>query len=149
MKKIVIIISVVIVVVAAGVGGYLLNKPTPKAVTTANTATDTSVQVATCKSGTSQTVANAGYLVGTDITAGSYKVVSQPTSAGWTNVDVYGSKDDYTKSQDPNNKQAVIDNSFTVDNQLDTASTAAPSYTKLTDGQYMVIGADPATFTCQ
>ena len=112
-------------------------------------AASSSYKLGSCKSGASQTIANANYLVGTDIAPGSYKIVSQAADIGWTNIDVYRSKSDYDKSQDPNNKQNVADNSFQATNSADSATNPAPTYTKLSDGQYMVIAADPATFTCE
>lgn len=117
---------------------------------TDNTPVASAYKLTACTSGATQTIANASYLVGTDIAPGSYKIVSQPGDAGQTSFDIYNSKSDYDKSQDPNNKQNVTDNFFYVTNSAnDMGETAAPTYTKLSDGQYMVIADDPATFTCE
>jgi hypothetical protein len=118
--------------------------------TTDNTAVASAYKLTACKSGATQTIANASYLVGTDIAPGSYKIVSQPASDGWTLFDIYNSKSDYDKTQDPNNKQQITSNSFQAYNSAnDMSVTAAPTYTKLNDGQYMVISYDPATLTCE
>lgn len=148
MKKLLIVIGVIVLVAAAGVGGYLLNNKKPQAAPIANATA--SSQVATCKAGASQTLGNAAYVVGTDITPGNYKVTSQAAGRGWTDVGVYDSKSDYAKAEDPNNQQHINNNSFQTYNQSNTLDeAAAPTYTKLSDGQYMVVSSDPAVFTCQ
>jgi hypothetical protein len=152
-----------IIIIGLAAGGVLLatakHSPTTKQQTTSqvssqsvtdNTPVASAYKLTACTSGATQTIANASYLVGTDIAPGSYKIVSQPAAAGWTSFDIYNSKSDYDKSQDPNNKQQITDNSFQAYNSAnDMSVTAAPTYTKLSDGQYMVLSEDPATFTCE
>jgi hypothetical protein len=85
---------------------------------------------------------NASYLVGNDIAPGSYKVVSQTGETGWTNINIYNSKADYDKQGDPTNEQGNPNISLSPQNGDATV-------TKLDDGQFMVIDADTATFTCE
>jgi hypothetical protein len=156
--KVLLAVVAVILLIGAGVGVALLvtsknktNKPVEAQVSNqsnnSSTTSSSQYKLAACKSGTAQTIANANYAVGGDIAPGSYKVVSQPAGIGWTNIDVYNNQSDYQKAQNPNS--AVTDNSFQATNSDDSAETPAPTYTKLNDGQYMVIGADPAIFTCE
>lgn len=102
----------------------------------------TAYTLGACKSGATQTIDNASYVVGTDIAPGSYKVVSQTGDIGWTNINVYNSKSEWVKQDSPSVEQGKADQSFEPNNGTTT-------YTKLSDGQFMQIDGDPATFTCQ
>jgi len=147
-------VALVIVIVLTA-GGVLLatakHSPTTKQQTTSqvssqsasNTTTaDSAYKLGACTSGATQTIGNAAYLVGTDIAPGSYKVVSQTGDTGWTNINIYTSKADYDKQGDPTNEQGNPNISLAPQNGTTTV-------TKLSDGQYMVLDADPATFTCE
>jgi cytoskeletal protein RodZ len=109
---------------------------------TISTPPDTSqYKLASCKSGTTQTLGNAGYVVGTDLAPGKYTVRDALQSAdngtGWTNVDVYAKQSDY-KGQNDGNAADYIQ-----PNVGETASTL------LKDGEYVNVWADDAVFTCQ
>ena len=110
--------------------------------TTANSTASSAYKLGACTSGTTQTIGNASYLVGNDISPGSYKVVSQTGDTGWTNINIYSSKANYDKQGDPTNEQGNPSVSLAPQNGTTTV-------TKLNDGQFMVIDADPATFTCE
>jgi DNA gyrase inhibitor GyrI len=114
--------------------------------TTAQTATVT-YKLSACKSGATQTVGNASYVVGTDIAPGNYAVkdatyATDSSNASWSNISVYTSKSQYVQMGEPSNEKTTVNQSFET-------SYGDSSYTKLSDGQYMVVDADPATFTCQ
>jgi hypothetical protein len=93
-----------------------------------------------CKSGSTQTLGNAGYVVGTDLAPGKYTVKDALQSAdngtGWTNVDVYAKQADY-KGQNDGNAADYI--------QPNVGQTAS---TMLKDGEYVNVWADDAVFTC-
>ena len=151
-RKLVVILVITAVIVIAGLAtGVVLvtsskhssanNKQTITENTTSSTTTTNQYKLSACKSGATQTIGNAAYLVGTDIAPGSYKVVSQTGDTGWSNINVYSSKVDYDKQGDPTNEQGNPAISLAPQNGTTTV-------TKLSDGQYMVLDADPATFTC-
>ena len=105
-------------------------------------AADTSrYKLTACKSGTSQTLGNAGYVVGADVAPGSYTVKdalpSSDTNASWTNVDVYAKQSDYKGHNDGNAQDSI---------QPNAGETA---HTMLKDGEYVSVWADDAVFTCQ
>ncbi len=150
-NTLILIIVVLVIIVGLATGAVLLatskhnsNNKTQAAspATTAPATTTSQYKLAACTSGATQTIANASYLVGTDIAPGSYKVVSQPAGTDWTNINIYSSKADYDKQGDPSNEQGNPAQSLSPQNGVVT-------YTKLIDGQYMVLDADPATFTCE
>jgi hypothetical protein len=97
-------------------------------------------KLGSCKSGTTQTIGNAGYVVGTDLAPGKYTVKDALQSAdngtGWTNVDVYAKQADY-KGQNDGNAADYI--------QPNVGETAS---TMLKDGEYVNVWADDAVFTC-
>ncbi len=108
---------------------------------TTGTAPDTSqYKLAACTSGATQTLGNAGYLVGTDLAPGKYTVkdvlLSADSGTGWTNVDVYAKQSDY-KGQNDGNAADYI--------QPNVGQTAS---TMLKDGEYVNVWADDAVFTC-
>lgn len=109
---------------------------------TTQTAT-TAYKLGTCKSGTTQTVGNGDYLVGTDIAPGSYKVDSQTNDTGYTTITIYSSKSQYDQAINPNSTQ------YGASNQSFMADYGKPTTTKLSDGQYMDVSDDSAVFTCQ
>ncbi len=153
-KSLFITLGVVAVLVIGGLGTAVAllasakhstatKKPVASATTTTTNTADTSqYTLKTCTSGATQTIDNASYVVGTDIAPGSYKIVSQTGDIGWTNVNVYNSKAEWIKQGSPSVEQGVADQSMEPDNGTTT-------YTKLSDGMYMQIDSDPATFTCQ
>jgi hypothetical protein len=98
--------------------------------------------LATCKQGDSKTVGNGRYTVGTDIAQGSYKIESKPAGIDWTNISVYDDFAQYKQMGEPSNEQTSATQSFNVMNNQSNVTT-------LHNGQYMVVDADPATFTCQ
>ena len=151
-RKLVVFASIAVVLIGLGAGGAIslashsktntqaTNKPIKA--TTTSTASASQYKLAACTSAATQTVGNASYLVGTDIAPGNYKVVSQTGDTGWTNINIYSSKANYDKQGDPTNEQGNPSVSLSPQN-------GNPTVTKLSDGQYMVIDADPATFTCE
>ena len=123
--------------------GNQISAQTATAKTAATATPDTShYKLAACTSGATQTIGNTSYVVGTDFAPGSYKVVSQTGDIGWTNINVYNSKDKWVKQGSPSIERGVADQSLEPNNGTIT-------YTKLTDGQYMQIDSDPVAFTCQ
>jgi hypothetical protein len=144
----IILVSMAVVTIAGiAVGVTLLvsakhSSVSKKQVLSTTTASTSQYKLAACTSGATQTIDNASYVVGTDFAAGSYKIVSQTGDIGWTNINVYNSKAEYVKQGSPSIEQGVADQSFEPDNGITT-------YTKLTDGQFMQIDSDPATFTCE
>jgi len=145
-KKILLGVSV-LVLIGVGAGGAALlashSKTTkqPSKVATTNTASASQYKLAACTSGATQTIGNASYLIGIDFAPGNYKVTSNAGDIGWSNVNIYSSKADYDKQGDPSNEQGVAAQSLSPQNGTTTV-------TKLTDGQYMVLDADTATFEC-
>lgn len=117
-------------------------QPVASATTVTNsTSPDTSqYKLAACTSGTTQTLGNAGYVVGTDLAPGKYTVKDALQSAdngtGWTNVDVYAKRADF-KGQNDGNAADYI--------QPNVGQTAS---TMLKDGEYVNVWADDAVFTC-
>lgn len=112
--------------------------------TPAQTATSSN-KLGSCKSGTTLSIGNAGYLVGTDISPGNYAVQDTiPASndnAAFTVIAIYNSKADYDKGYaNPNDDNPT---------QAFQANPGSPTNTKLSDGQYMSVSGDPATYTCQ
>jgi hypothetical protein len=109
-------------------------------VTTDNTAVASAYKLAACKSGATQTVGNAGYVVGTDIAPGNYQVKDAFQSAdagtGWTNVDIYAKQADFKGHNDGNGIDSL---------QPNVGQTA---HTMLKDGEYVSVWADDAVFTC-
>lgn len=104
-------------------------------------AASSSYKLGNCKSGTTQTIANAEYVVGTDIAPGSYKVTALTGTAGDSYITEYKDKQAFT-SQNLDQNEASAEQSFSPNDGTST-------YTRLSDGQYMIISDDPATFTCQ
>jgi hypothetical protein len=100
-----------------------------------------SYKLSACKSGTTQTIANAEYVVGTDIAPGSYKITALTGTAGDSYITEYMDKQAFT-SQNLDQNEASAEQSFSPNDGTST-------YTRLSDGQYMIISDDPATFTCQ
>lgn len=155
-KMIVLAVLTLIIVAGLAVGATLLfNK---RSTTSSNTSqiaqtnstksntksiADTSqYKLTSCTSGAIQTIDNASFIAGTDIAPGSYKIVSQTGDIGWTNVNIYNSKQEWINQGSKSVEQGTPDQSFEPDNGTTT-------YTKLTDGQFMQIDGDPATFTCE
>lgn len=149
------VLAAVLVIAGAAVGATLLltKKHTPttnnsKNVsaqspdTTSNTTSTSQYKLAACTSGTTQTIDNASYVIGTEFAPGSYKVVSQAGDIGWTNINIYNSKATWVQQGSPSVEQGNPDQSFAPDNGTTT-------YTKLTDGQFMQVDSDPAIFTCE
>lgn len=156
-KKTALAVLAAVIIIGLAAGGYLLVASKPKAVTAKQTASkapataatntsstsDTSqYKLAACTSGSTQTIDNASYVIGTDFAPGSYKVVSQTGDIGWTNINIYSSKAKWVQQGSPSVEQGNADQSFEPDNGTTT-------YTKLTDGQFMQVDSDPATFTCE
>lgn len=106
-----------------------------------DTVASRSYKLGTCKSGTTQTIANAEYVVGTDIAPGSYRVTALTGTAGDSYITEYKDKQAFT-SQNLDQNEASAEQSFSPNDGTST-------YTRLSDGQYMIISDDPATFTCQ
>lgn len=104
-------------------------------------ATSSSYKLSACKAGATQTIANAEYVVGTDIAPGSYKVTALTGTAGDSYITEYKDKQAFT-SQNLDQNEASAEQSFSPNDGTST-------YTRLSDGQYMIISDDPATFTCQ
>lgn len=145
----VIVVLVIIIGLAAGVVLLVSSKHSSASkkqvasqTTTTSATTTNQYKLAACTSGASQTIANASYLVGTDIAAGNYKVVSQPAGTDWTNINIYNSKAEYIKQGSPSVEQGNPDTSLSPQNNV-------PTYTKLSNGQFMQVDADPAIFTCE
>lgn len=144
------IVAVVIIIgLAAAVALLVMKRPataqnrtSTQRQSTNNEAASSSYKLTACKSGSVQTIANASYVVGTDIAPGSYKIVSQPAGTDWTNINIYNSKAEYVKQGSPSVEQGNPETSLSPQNNV-------PTYTKLSDGQYMQVDADPATFTCE
>jgi hypothetical protein len=153
------VLAVIALVIIVGLGaavGYLLmtkhntNSTNSQQASTQSTTTSSSSQAAantgqykltTCKSGTSQTIGNAGFLVGTDLAPGTYAVKDALTSAdqgaSWTNIDIYAKQSDFKEHNDGNATDYVQPNVGETD------------HTTLKDGQYVVVWSDDAIFTCQ
>ncbi|HSW37416.1 MAG TPA: hypothetical protein VLG37_03555 [Candidatus Saccharimonadales bacterium] len=134
-----------IVIISLAVGVALLASSRHSSVSkkqVASQATTTQYKLAACKSGATETVANASYLVGTDIASGSYKIVSQPAGIDWTNINIYSSKADYIKQGSPSAEQGNPSTSLSPQNNV-------PTYTKLSNGEFMQVDADPAIFSCE
>lgn len=109
-------------------------------VTTDNTAASNAYKLTACKSGTTQTIGNAGYVVGTDIAPGNYVVKDALQSAddgtGWSNIDIYAKQADFKGHNDGNGIDSL---------QPNVGQTA---HTMLKDGEYVSVWADDAVFTC-
>ena len=143
-----IIVAVVIIVGLGGAVAYLLLGKHSTAAQSANNSsqpatssntTATTYKLTACKSGTSQTLGNAEYLVGTDLAPGNYTVkdASTGSDASWTNVDIYAKQSDFKGHNDGNTLNSL------------NVSAGDTSNTMLKDGEYVSVWADSAVFTCQ
>lgn len=146
------VIMVVLVIAGLGTAVALLAKSKHTVASTTNnqpaqhadtlSSADTSpYKLSACKSGATQTVGNAGLLVGTDLAPGTYTVKDAFTSAdqgvGWSNIDIYAKQSDFKEHNDGNATDYIQPNVGETD------------HTTLKDGEYVVLWSDDAIFTCQ
>lgn len=145
------VVAIALVLIGLGAGGTIVtvssHKTTAKTTNIPSTGNavaskTTQYKLAACKAGTQQTIANASYVVGTDIAPGNYMIVSQPAGVDWTNISVYNSKDKWEKQGSPSVEQGNADTSLSPQNN-------EPTFATLRAGEYMMVDSDPAIFTCE